>query len=203
MELLEKSIRTGLERTSNKTSKVLCFLQYINVSLVVPYKTELAESRWEPTSVQATILATSSYTQERTFCSARIRQGTDLLTELYITELLQGLLEAWFRRKELDSAAAVGRCCMHNASLHGLLGFLFRKGNAEALDRLGGKAKHHLIAHFLSNTSAQNYRNRIVYVKIIVSRRWDVFLRNSVMHVSIIRKYRISATHKPDNSEYL
>ena len=73
---------------------------------------------------------------------------------------------------------------MHNAPLHGLLGFLFRKGNAEALDRLGGKAKHHLIAHFLSNTSAQNYRNRIVCVKIIASRKWDVFETQCVYTVS-------------------
>ena len=26
-----------------------------------------------------------------------------------------GLLEAWFRRKEVESAAVVGLCCMHNA----------------------------------------------------------------------------------------
>jgi len=32
-----------------------------------------------------------------------------------------------------------------------------------------------LISYFLSNTSAKNYRNRIVDVKIIASRRWDVF----------------------------
>jgi len=33
---------------------------------------------------------------------------------------------------------------------------------------------HHLISDF-SNTSAKNYRNRIVYVNIIASQRWDVF----------------------------
>jgi len=32
-----------------------------------------------------------------------------------------------------------------------------------------------LIAYFLSNTRAKNYRNRTVYVKIIARHRWDVF----------------------------
>ena len=32
-----------------------------------------------------------------------------------------------------------------------------------------------MISYFLSNISAKNYRNRIVYVKIIASRKWDVF----------------------------
>ena len=34
-----------------------------------------------------------------------------------------------------------------------------------------------MISYFLSNISAENYRNRIVivYVKIIASRKWDVF----------------------------
>jgi len=36
-----------------------------------------------------------------------------------------------------------------------------------------------LISSSLSNTSAKNYRNRIVYVKITASQRWDV-LRHSV-----------------------
>jgi len=34
---------------------------------------------------------------------------------------------------------------------------------------------HRLISYFLSNTSAKNYRSRIVYVRIIASQRWDVF----------------------------
>jgi len=54
-------------------------------------------------------------------------------------------------------------------------GFPLLQGNAEALDKLGGRAKHHRISYFLSNMSAKNYRNRIVYVKIIASERWDVF----------------------------
>ena len=31
-----------------------------------------------------------------------------------------------------------------------------------------------VISYFLSNTSSKNYRNRIMYVKIIASQRWDV-----------------------------
>jgi len=34
---------------------------------------------------------------------------------------------ALFKRKEVDNAAAVGLCCMHNAPVCCLLGFLFRK----------------------------------------------------------------------------
>jgi len=61
-------------------------------------------------------------------------------------------------------------------------GFPVSQGSAEALDRWGGKLKHRLISYFLSNTSATNYRNRVVYAKIIASQRWDVFLRHSVHH---------------------
>jgi len=40
---------------------------------------------------------------------------------------------------------------------------------------------HRLISYFLSNTSAKNYRNRIVYVKTIASQGWDVFLQRDAM----------------------
>jgi len=58
--------------------------------------------------------------------------------------------------------------------------FPISQGNAEALDRWGGKTKHHMILYFPGNISAKNYHNRIVYVKIIARRRWDVFVRHSV-----------------------
>jgi len=32
-----------------------------------------------------------------------------------------------------------------------------------------------MISYLLSNISAKNYRNRIVYVKIIASQRWTFF----------------------------
>ena len=54
-------------------------------------------------------------------------------------------------------------------------GFSISQGNAEALDRWGGKTKHRMIPYFLSNISAKSCLNRIVYVKIIASWRWDVF----------------------------
>ena len=40
---------------------------------------------------------------------------------------LGAVVGAWFRRKEIESIAAVGLCCKHNASVRYLLGFLFRK----------------------------------------------------------------------------
>ena len=55
-------------------------------------------------------------------------------------------------------------------------GFPILQGNAEALDfRCRWKTKHRLISYFLSNAFAKNYRNRIVYVKMIASQMWDVF----------------------------
>jgi len=58
-------------------------------------------------------------------------------------------------------------------------GYLYqrRQRNAEALYRWSEETMHHLISYFLSNTSAKNYPNQIVYVKIIASQRRDVFLR--------------------------
>jgi len=46
---------------------------------------------------------------------------------LVINAFSSGLLGAWFRRKEVESAAAVGLCCTHNAPVRCLLGFIFRK----------------------------------------------------------------------------
>jgi len=60
-------------------------------------------------------------------------------------------------------------------------GFPVSPGSAEALVRWGGKIKHILIAYFLSNICAKNCRSRTMYVKIISSQRWDVFLRHSVV----------------------
>jgi len=81
------------------------------------------------------------------------------------------------------SAAAVGLCCTHGAPCTSALssGFSTLQGNAESLDRWCGKTKPHPIFYFVSNTSSKNYRNRIMYVKIIASRRWDVFLRHGVV----------------------
>ena len=53
-------------------------------------------------------------------------------------------------------------------------------GSAEAQVRWGGKIKYILIAYFLGNTCAKNYRNWTVYAKIIASQRWGLFLRHGV-----------------------
>ena len=42
--------------------------------------------------------------------------------------------------------------------------------------------KVHLIAYFLGNSFAKNYRNQAMCVKIIASQRWDVFLRHGVVN---------------------
>jgi len=67
-------------------------------------------------------------------------------------------------------------------------GFPISQGNAEALDSWGGKANDRMIPYFLSNISAKNYRNRIVYVKITASRRWDVFWDTVNMNILITTK---------------
>jgi len=45
-------------------------------------------------------------------------------------------------------------------------GFPVFPGSAEALVRCGGKIKFILIAYFLGNIYAKNYRNKTVYVKL-------------------------------------
>jgi len=46
---------------------------------------------------------------------------------LVINAFSSVLLEAWFRRKQVESAAVVGLCCTHSAPVRCLLGFVFRK----------------------------------------------------------------------------
>ena len=43
---------------------------------------------------------------------------------------------------------------------------------------------HRLICYFLSNTSAKNYRNRIMYVRIVASQRWYVFETQCTFDIS-------------------
>jgi len=55
-------------------------------------------------------------------------------------------------------------------------GFPISQGNAGALDRGDrGNGKTKLISYLISNTSAKNYPNRLMDIKIIASQRWDVF----------------------------
>ena len=54
---------------------------------------------------------------------------------LVINAFAWGLCGAWFRRKEVDSAVAVGLCCTHKAPVRCLLGIPLSQCNAETLDR--------------------------------------------------------------------
>jgi len=51
--------------------------------------------------------------------------------------------------------------------------------------------KYILIAYFLGNTCAKNYRNQTVYVKIIASQRWDVFWDTVYFIISHTHTYEI------------
>ena len=53
---------------------------------------------------------------------------------LVINPFSSGLLGAWFGRKEVESAAAVGLCYMHSTLSSGFP-LPLSQGNAEALDR--------------------------------------------------------------------
>ena len=54
-------------------------------------------------------------------------------------------------------------------------------GIVETLVRRGGITGHHLIAYSLSNMSAENYQNRLIYVEVIVCNTSVVFLRHLVV----------------------
>ena len=52
-------------------------------------------------------------------------------------------------------------------------GFLFLQ--VVQKHELGDVGKHILIAYFIINICAKNYRNRTVHINIIASQKWDVF----------------------------
>ena len=99
----------------------------------------------------------------------------NLVINSFSSGLLGGMVQDKLRRERCRSWTVLHAQCTSALSP----GFSISQGNAEALDRWDGKTKRHLISYFLSNTSAKNYRNRIVYVKIIASLR-GTFLRHSV-----------------------
>ena len=106
---------------------------------------------------------------------------TPVLTLLYdslnlvINALSSGLLGGMVQDKR--SRQRCRSWTMFHAQYTSALTSMFplSQGNAEALDSWGWKTKHRLISYFLSNSSAKNYQNWIVYVKIVASQRWDVF----------------------------
>jgi len=59
------------------------------------------------------------------------------------------------------------------------------RGSAETLVRRGGIINHHSIAYSLSNISAKNYRNRLMWVESIVCNISVVFLGHSVKEIII------------------
>jgi len=74
---------------------------------------------------------------------------------------------------------ACGVLKRHNFRVHVSL------GSAETLVRRGGIINHHSIAYPLSNISAKNYRNRLMWVESIVCNISVVFLRHSVQWIPI------------------
>ena len=73
-----------------------------------------------------------------------------------------------------EKTHACGVLKRHNFRVHVSL------GSAETLVRIGGIVNHHSIAYSLSNISAKNYRNRLMWVESIVCNISVVFLRHSV-----------------------
>ena len=74
----------------------------------------------------------------------------------------------------LQKTYACGVLKRHNFRVHVSL------GSAETLVRSGGIINHHSIAYSLSNISAKNYQNRLMWIESIVCNISVVFLRHSV-----------------------
>ena len=94
---------------------------------------------------------------------------------LVINAFSSGLLEGMVQEKRSWQCYRSWTVSYTQCSSVPSSGFPISQGNAEALDRWGGKTKHRLISYFLRNAFAKNYRNRFVCVKIIASQRWDVY----------------------------
>jgi len=91
----------------------------------------------------------------------------NIIINAFSLGLLRGVVQDKRSRERCKRWAVLDAQCTSALSS----GFHILQGNAEALDRWGGKAKQRLISYFFSNTSAKKYRNRIVCVKIIASQR--------------------------------
>jgi len=83
-----------------------------------------------------------------------------------------GMLAATHILREKTHACGVLK--RHNFRVHVSL------GSAEILVRRGGIINHHSIAYSVSNTSAKNYQNRLMWVESIVCNISVVFLGHSV-----------------------
>ena len=81
-----------------------------------------------------------------------------------------------------EKTRACGVLKRHNFQVHVSL------GSAETLVGRGGIINHHSIAYSLSNISAKNCRNRLMWVESIVCNISVVFLRHSVYSGSALRQ---------------
>ena len=82
-----------------------------------------------------------------------------------------------------EKTHACGVLKRHNFRVHVSL------GSAETLGRRGGIINHHSIAYSLSNISAKNYQNRLMWAESIVCNISVVFFRHNVYNVSNERMY--------------
>jgi len=78
---------------------------------------------------------------------------------------------------------------------HAIFVFLSFPGCAETLVRWGRKIKYYLTAYILSNISAKNYKNRLMYVEVIANQSSVVFLRYSVYATKEIIQSSIMARY--------
>jgi len=115
----------------------------------------------------------------------------NLVTNTFSLGLLWGMVQEKGSREHCSNWTV-----LHAQNTRALSsGFPLSQGNAEALDRWGGKEKHCLISYFMGNTSAKNYGNRIVYVKIIARQRWGVFWDTVYKQVCLIVPCSTHITH--------
>jgi len=88
-----------------------------------------------------------------------------------------------------EKTHACGVLKRHNFRVHVSL------GSAETLVRTGGIINHHSIAYSLSNISAKNYRNRLMWVESIVCNISVVFLGHSVQYNCNTRIFSCTALY--------
>jgi len=76
-------------------------------------------------------------------------------------------------------------------------------GSAETLVRRGGIINHRSIAYSLSNVSAKNYRNRLMWAESIVCNISVVFLRHSVwcLHYKALFRQNKTRTGRKTTTE--
>jgi len=96
-----------------------------------------------------------------------------------------------------EKTHACGVLKRHNFRVHVFL------GSAETFVRRGGIINHHSIAYSLSNTSAKNYRNRLMWVESIVCNTSVVFFWDTVYYYAMCKKLCWQAVKiKTSRSEY-